>query len=208
VDEGAFASILSSSSWKALGSPELVSASHELLDFDRRLSEYLGILPRFPILLGGKTILVDVIVVQVLIDFNMLLERDYVYSMNIVVSTLFWVMHFPHNGSIVTIYQLASDNNHLNSALFQVSPLYVPSVRVDSTLPRINYVASYPRCSISYEKEPVKSCFPSPDMVSKIDHFFYPMGAWEALLPPEPPSSYGIWLVYFTLWYCQPSLFA
>jgi hypothetical protein len=42
VDEGASASILSSLVLKVLGSPELVSASHELLDFDRRPSDYLG----------------------------------------------------------------------------------------------------------------------------------------------------------------------
>jgi hypothetical protein len=44
VDEGASTSILSSSVWKFLGSPELVSTSHELLDFDRCPSEYLGVL--------------------------------------------------------------------------------------------------------------------------------------------------------------------
>jgi hypothetical protein len=45
VDEGASASILSSSAWKDLGSPEIVSSSHEMLDFDRCPSEYFGILP-------------------------------------------------------------------------------------------------------------------------------------------------------------------
>jgi hypothetical protein len=35
VDEGASTSILSSSVWKVLGSPKLVSASHEMLAFDR-----------------------------------------------------------------------------------------------------------------------------------------------------------------------------
>jgi hypothetical protein len=44
MDEGASTSILSSWAWQALGSLELVSASHELLDFDRCISEYLGIL--------------------------------------------------------------------------------------------------------------------------------------------------------------------
>jgi hypothetical protein len=74
----------------------------------------------------------------------MILGHDYVYAMNFVVSTLFRVMHFLHNGSIVTIDQLASDNHHPNLALFQTTPLYVPSVCVDSTLLRVNYVASYP----------------------------------------------------------------
>jgi hypothetical protein len=103
MDEGASKSILSSSAWKALGSPKLVSTSHELLDFDKHPSEYFGILPQLPISLGGKTFLVDVIVVQGSLDFNMLPGHDYVYAMNFVVSTLFQVMHFPHNGSIVTI---------------------------------------------------------------------------------------------------------
>ena len=66
--------------------------------------------------------------------------------MNVVVSTLFRVMHFPHSGRIVTIDQLTYENHHPNSALVQVAPLYVPSVCVDSTLPQINYVVSYPQC--------------------------------------------------------------
>jgi hypothetical protein len=135
VDEGASTSILSSSIWKVLGSPELVFVSHELLDFDRCPSEYLGVLPQLPISLVGKTVLVDVIVVQGSLDFNMLLGCDYVYAMNVVVSALFWVMHFPHNGRIVTINQLAYDNHHPNSTLFQTTPLHVPSVHVDSTSP-------------------------------------------------------------------------
>jgi hypothetical protein len=171
-----------------LGSPELVPTSHELLDFDRHPSEYLGILPQFPISLGENTILVDVIVVQGLLDLNMILGCDYVYAMNIVVSMLFRVMHFPHNGSIVTIDQLAYDNHHPNSTLVQATPLYVPTVRIDSIPPQINYVAFHPQCSIAYEKEHVKSCFHSRYMVSRIDHFCYLMEAWEPFLPPLGPS--------------------
>jgi hypothetical protein len=102
--------------------------------------------------LGGNIILADVIVVQGPLDFNMLLGNDYVYSMNVMVSTLFWVMHFPHNGRIITIDQLASANHHPNLALFQATRLYVPSVHVDSTPPQVNYVASFPRCLIAYEQ--------------------------------------------------------
>jgi hypothetical protein len=127
-------------------------------------------------------------VVQGPLDLNMLLENDYVYAMSIVVSTLFQVMHFPQNGSIVTIDHLASDNHHPNLTLVQDSPLYVPSVHVDSTLPRINHVLSCPQCSISLEKVLVHSCFPSQDLVSEIDPLVYPIGAWEPLLPPLGPS--------------------
>ena len=41
------------------------------------------------------------------LDFNLLLGRDYVYAMKFVVSTLFRVIHFPHDGNIVTIDQLS-----------------------------------------------------------------------------------------------------
>jgi hypothetical protein len=90
-------------------------------------------------------------------------------------------MHFPHNGSIFTIEKLEYDNHHPNSTL-------VPSVRVDSTPPHVNYVASYPWCSIASEQESMHSCFPSRDMVSIIDPLVYTMGAWDPLLPPLGPS--------------------
>jgi hypothetical protein len=132
-----------------------------MLDFDRCPSEYLGILPQFPISLGGKIFLVDVVMVQGPLYFNMLLGCDYVYSLNVVVSTLFRVIHFPHTGSIFTINQLASDNIHPNSVLVQDAPLYIKIIHVDSTPTEINYVASYPQCSISPYQELVHSCFPA-----------------------------------------------
>jgi hypothetical protein len=181
-----------------------VSATSELLDFDRRPSECLGILPQFPIMLGGKTILVDMLVVSGPLDFNMLLGCDYVYAMNVVVSMLFRVMHFPHNGSIVTIDQLSSDNHHPSLTLAQVSPLYVPSVRVDSSPPWVNYVASYPRCSIASEKDPLQSCFPSRDKVSTIDQVLYPMGACEPLLSPFGLSNL-VFPLEFDLTVCETS---
>ena len=46
-------------------------------------------------------------VVQGPLDFNLLLGRDYVYAMKFVVSTLFQVMYFPHDGKIMTVNQLS-----------------------------------------------------------------------------------------------------
>ena len=62
-----------------------------------------------PITLGGKTVCIDVMVVQGPLDFNLLLGHDYVYAMKavVLVSTLFRVMHFSHDGNIVTIDQLS-----------------------------------------------------------------------------------------------------
>ena len=107
VDEGASISILSSTVWKSLGSPHLMPAIDQILAFNRRPTTPLGIIPLLPITLGGKTIRIDVMVVQGPLDFNLLLGHDYVYVMKDVVSTLFRVMHFPHDGNIVTIDQLS-----------------------------------------------------------------------------------------------------
>ena len=69
-------------------------ATDQILAFNRRRTALLGILPHFPITLGGKTVCIDVMVVQGPLDFNLLLGRDYVYAMKAIVSTLFRVMHF------------------------------------------------------------------------------------------------------------------
>jgi hypothetical protein len=118
------------------------------------------------------------------LDYNLFLEHDYVYAMNVVVSMLFRVMHFPNNGSIVTIDQISYDNHHPGLALPRVSPLCVHSVRVDSSPPKVNYVVSYPQFSIALEKDPLQVHSPSQDKVSKINHMFYLMGEWHPLLPP------------------------
>ena len=72
VDEGASVSILSSTAWQALGSPQLVPATDQMLDFNQIPTAPLGTLPYFPITLGGKTVCIDVMVVQGPLDFNML----------------------------------------------------------------------------------------------------------------------------------------
>ena len=63
IDEGASVSILSSTTWQAFGSPPLVPVTQNLLAFNKRTSQPLGILPRLPVTLGGKTIHMDVMVV-------------------------------------------------------------------------------------------------------------------------------------------------
>ena len=84
VDEGASVSILSSTAWKALGSPQLVPTIDQILDFNRRPTTPLGILPHFPITFGGKIVCIDVMVVQGPLDLNLLLGHDYVYAMKAV----------------------------------------------------------------------------------------------------------------------------
>jgi hypothetical protein len=81
IDEGAYFSILSMNSWKAFDSPQLAPVTHNLLTFDRRVSQPLGILPQFPVNLGGKMVYFDVMVVHDPFYFNLLLWKYYVYIM-------------------------------------------------------------------------------------------------------------------------------
>jgi hypothetical protein len=73
IDEGSSISILSSISWKDLGYPQLVPVTQIMFTFNRRTSHPLGILPQFPITLGGKTAFIDVMVVQDPLDFDLIL---------------------------------------------------------------------------------------------------------------------------------------
>ena len=89
-----------------MGYPILMLNDSQLLDFDRRTSAILGIITQTSVTLGGKTVLFDFMVIEDPLYFNMLLERDYVYAMQAMVSTFFRVMYFNHSEKIVTIDQL------------------------------------------------------------------------------------------------------
>jgi hypothetical protein len=78
-----------------------------LLTFDGRSFRPHGIIPSFPVQLGGKTVCVKVEVVDVPLDYNLLLGRSWTYAMHAVVATVFRVLCFPHEGWIVTIDQLS-----------------------------------------------------------------------------------------------------
>jgi hypothetical protein len=55
-----------------------------------------GVLPSLPIMLEGKMVNVEVEVFETPLDYNLLLSCSYIDSMHAVVSTLFYVMRFPH----------------------------------------------------------------------------------------------------------------
>jgi hypothetical protein len=122
-----------------------------LLSFNRRTSHPLGVLPHFPITLGGKTVVIDVMVVQDPLDFNLLLGRDYVYAMKDIVSTLFHVISFPHDGRIVTIDQLLFVGPDLTiHSMNSMKGSYMQSV---SPLPQVNYATLSPRPSTTDEDD-------------------------------------------------------
>ena len=115
----------------------------ELGALNRILYSSINILPDLPIELGGKTFFITIIVMPSLVDYNILLERDYIYAIQVVVSSLFWIMTFPHEGCIITIDKLSyydlsshtSPNRTTPSISYAESIHYVSStiISVDPT---------------------------------------------------------------------------
>jgi hypothetical protein len=106
IDEGVAMCVMSLTCWKAIGSPTLSQSLTMLTAFDGRSFHPHGILPTFLVQLGGKTVEVDVEVVDVPLDYNLLLGCNWTYAMTAVVSSIFCTLCFPHDGKIVTIDQV------------------------------------------------------------------------------------------------------
>ena len=103
LDEGASTSVLSLTCWKAIGSPELVKSLTTLKSFDGRGLYPYGLMPALSVELGGKTISIQVEVVDSPLDYNLLLGRNWFYAMTVVTSMVFRTLQFLHLGKIVTI---------------------------------------------------------------------------------------------------------
>jgi hypothetical protein len=75
--------------------------------FDGRYFLPHGILLAFPIQLGGKTVDVDVEVVDAPLDYNLLLGKNWTYALTTIVFSIFHTLCFPHVGKIMMIDQLS-----------------------------------------------------------------------------------------------------
>ena len=92
IDEGAAPSVMSLSCWKGLGSPKLSKSATMLTAFDGRSFRLHGLLPSLKVRLGGKTIAIEVEVVDAPLHYNLLLGRNWMYSMQAVASSLFHIV--------------------------------------------------------------------------------------------------------------------
>ena len=92
--------------WKGLKSPALNKSSTMLCAFNGQGFHPHGILQSLPIQLGGKTVTIDVEVVDAPLDYNLLLGRSWFYAMTVFASSVFRCVQFPHQGKIVTVDQL------------------------------------------------------------------------------------------------------
>jgi hypothetical protein len=107
VDEGTLTCMMSLACWKAIGQPDLSPSPTFLTMFDDQSFRPHRIIPSFPVQLGGQTVCVEVEVVDVPLDYNLLLGRNWTYAMHAVVVMVFRVLCFPHEGVIVAIDQLS-----------------------------------------------------------------------------------------------------
>ena len=123
IDEGAATYVMSLSCWKGLGSPELSKLVTMLTAFDGRYFRPHGILRSLKVCLGGKTVAIEVEVVDAPLDYNLLLGRNWMYSMQAIASSLFRVVCFPHNGNIVTIDQMEFKNPSVTASLGASIPI-------------------------------------------------------------------------------------
>ena len=116
IDEETTTSVMSLSCWKGLVSPTLSKSRTMLFALDRILFWPHFILPSLEVQLGGKTVAIEVEVVDAPLDYNILLGWNWMYSMQAVASSLFRVVCFPFNGKIVMIDQMSFRNPSVNAS--------------------------------------------------------------------------------------------
>jgi hypothetical protein len=76
IDEGIATCIISLTCWKSIGSPTLSQYSTMLTTFYGRFFRPHSIVPNFMFQLGGKTVELDVEVVDVPLDYNLVLRHN------------------------------------------------------------------------------------------------------------------------------------
>ena len=103
INEGASTCVISITCWKAIDSPSLNESHNTLKAFNGSSFNPYDVLPSFPIMLEGKTVQAEVKVFDAPLDYNLMLGRSWIDSMCVVVSTLFHVVCFPHQGKVVNV---------------------------------------------------------------------------------------------------------
>ena len=83
IHEGASTFVMSASIWKKLGSPKLDPSTITLRAWDGHSSQPIWGFRNCLITLAGKTVCVDVEVIDAPLDYNILLGRSYTYAMSL-----------------------------------------------------------------------------------------------------------------------------
>ena len=89
IDEGESMCMMSLNFWKTLGSPTLNQSLKILKAFDGRGFHPFRILQDLPIEVKGKTVNLEVEVIDAPLDYNLILGHTWSYAMTVVVSSIF-----------------------------------------------------------------------------------------------------------------------
>jgi hypothetical protein len=125
MDEGASTYVMFITCWKSIGSSALTKSHNTLKSFNGTRFKPNGVLYSLSITLEGKAVNVEVEVFDAPLDYNLLLGCSWIDSMCAVVSTLFHVICFPHQGNVVIVDQLAffnSDSRTSNAPFIVKTP--------------------------------------------------------------------------------------
>jgi hypothetical protein len=134
LDEGAATCIMSLSCWQALGPPTLVSSPVVLKAFNGHIFKPHRILTTLPVEIGGKTVTINVEVIDAPLDYNLLLGRTRFYAMKVVASTVFRFLSFPHQGKIITVNQLDFCMPNLRTQANSSMPLINDSISTTQSI--------------------------------------------------------------------------
>ena len=88
IDEGESTCVMSTSVWKQLGSPELAPSTITLRVWDGHASQHIGLFCNYPITVAGKTVCVEVEVIDAPLYYNILLGQSYTYAMSAIPSAV------------------------------------------------------------------------------------------------------------------------
>jgi hypothetical protein len=157
----------------------LNESQNTLKEFNGSGFKPYGVLPSLPITLEGKMVQVEAEVFDTPLDYNLLLGRNWIDSMHAVVSTLFRVVHFPHQGKVVTVDQLAFFN-------------------FDTRTGSVSFIAktppSYENVSVGLLKDfSLMGTFPIPPLY--IPHLFIASINMISIVPHKLSMSSNPWIV-------------
>jgi hypothetical protein len=125
VDEGALTCVMYVTCWKSISSPSLTESHNTLKYFNGTGFKPYGVPPSLYIVLEGKMVTFEVEVFDAPLDYNLILCHSWIDSIRTIVSTLFFVIHFPHQGKFVTVDQLtffSSDSRTSNVPFIAKTP--------------------------------------------------------------------------------------
>jgi len=184
--------------------------------WDGHSSQPLGMYRNFLVTLAGKTVHVDIEVINAPLDYNVLLGYSYTYAMTAVVSAAFHKMCFPHEGNIVTIdqltyYELASmnspksiilsvSNKHSSTPCTNVSPEVYKNSSLLGALPSPPHPISEPTSMSVFMLQASRATFKqsgTPDQQPAPQHPIVALPAEPfGPTPPGPPPFVGASLMF------------